>query len=145
MTLIEQEYRYGWLDYSPTEGDEIHRPHPFTRMAGQCWSDWDKGVQARWRAGVWDHQFVPPDNFKPVAHGMGEVVIRVVHCAKLPKPYPRRVFYTRQFTAPDGSEWGKSGLISHSIGKFRKVCAPFEFDNYAINDQREPVEEGAAQ
>ena len=140
MSLIERAGKYDWFNYDPSEGDEIRRPHPFTRMVGQCWSDLDDRNKTRWRAGVWDCQFVPPDHFKPVAHGMGEVLIRVVHCAKLPKPYPRRVFYTRQFTAPDGLEWGKSKLVIHGIGKFRKTCAPFEFDNYVVNPDREPVE-----
>lgn len=134
--------RFAWKFFEPCAGDVVRHPYPFTKMDGPCWSDLDKGAQVRWRAGVWDTRFVQPDNFQPVAHGMGEVIMTVVHVAKLPKPYPRRVFYTRQFITPEGMEYKKSGLIIHGINKFRKVCAPFSMGGYVIDETRPPLPDG---
>lgn len=38
------------------------------------------------------------------------------------RPYQSRVFFTRQWTDPDGATFGKRGLHVVTIEKFRRLC-----------------------
>jgi hypothetical protein len=111
---------YDYLSYDPIAGDVIEREHPFTRMIG-AFEDLEF---SRWRPGVWGNEFNGIDDFYPFAHAAGRVeyVVRAV----CPVPgFPMRVFYTRQFTDPDGKILKRSGLICHSIGPFRMKVSRF--------------------
>lgn len=66
--------------------------------------------------------FSPPGDARPVCDGYGEVIYTVVDYHILPKPYPARVFYTRQFKDPDGKVFGKSKLRVTPVYTFWKLC-----------------------
>lgn len=69
------------------------------------------------------------------AHGMGSVTYTVISTHALPSPYPRRVFFTRRWRAPDRREFGKSRLIIMTSGQFkRRLNGYVPGDGYIVED-----------
>lgn len=66
-------------------------------------------------------------NERRCADGMGEMTLTVVHVCDLPKPYRPRVFFTRQFRAPDGRLFGKRGLCVAGIAAFTRMAAGYAY------------------
>ena len=118
---------FGWSNYEPEVGHVIERWHPFTLYLDRYETGWDESFvpikwsdSKRWRPGSWDTASIGYDQ-DLAYHSKGRCRIEV-HAIAHPKGFPRRIMYTRQFTTPDGKEYKRSGLICHSIGKFRNVC-----------------------
>ena len=73
-----------------------------------------------WRPGI-RHELVYPDGGQAVADGLGAMLVNVIDVHRLPRPYPARVFFTRQWRAPDGNVFGKRRLLIRSVGEFTKM------------------------
>lgn len=123
---------YEWIDYNPVAGDLIVRDHPFTKMAAE------HGVDERWRPGAWGSAFNGIDSFHPFCHAEGRVRIRVLHVADV-KGYPRRVLYCRRFIMPGGVAMKRSGMLTKSIGQFRKYCREHSSYGYDVSPDERPV------
>lgn len=54
------------------------------------------------------------------AHGMGRVSYTVIAISEMPRPYPKRVFFTRQWSPPEGRPFGKNRLIVMTSGQFKR-------------------------
>lgn len=112
---------FGWYKYEPEVGDVIERWHPFTLFIDR-YNGWE-GVEEerRWRPGAWDGRSSYEGDY--IGYHERGICRLDVHAVAKPKGFPRRIMYTRQFETPEGRNYKRSGLICHSIGKFRKVCA----------------------
>lgn len=134
-----------WRWYEPKDGDVIDRTYPFTRMRSEDVQYFDlqevRSEHEWWRPGAWFHTAAGYD-CAPACHEEGRLILRVVHVAKLPKPYPRRVLYTRQFVTPGNPqrEYKKSGLKWATVNKFRKLCHHSPVPGYHVCPHRAAVE-----
>ena len=131
-----------WLWYEPKDGDVIGRRYPFTKMKRQDATYFD-GLEIVadhewWRPGAWAYTCEGYDCFA-TCHAEGGQVLTVVHVAKLPKPYPRRVLYTQQFITPDGREYKRSGLKWAAVNKFRRLCHLAPVKGYRVDPDIPPV------
>ncbi len=73
----------------------------------------------------------------PCAHAMGSVTFNVVSLHSPPR-YPRRVFFTRRFTDPDGAVLKLSGLICKTLNTFRENVEGIGFD-FELEADMDPV------
>ena len=73
-----------------------------------------------WRPGVTPEECGPED-FEMIAHGEGEMHLRMVSAHK-PGRYPERVFYERCFVDPDGKTFGRPKLHIATREKFNRLC-----------------------
>lgn len=134
---------FGWYNYEPEVGHVIERWHPFTLFVDRYPVHWDCNEQPmkmhedkRWRPGAWDSRSGYESEWQAY-HEEGKCRLQV-HAIAQPKGFPRRIMYTRQFITPEGREYKRSGLLCHSIGKFRKVCAGPKCGGHKVDDY-EPI------
>lgn len=74
------------------------------------------------------------------AHGEGKAVYTVISTHKPGGRYPPRVFYTRHWITPDGTEIKGKGLRCHSIKKFKRDAAIYAYsDRVEIMDYEDTV------
>ena len=128
-----------WSFYEPKDGDLIVREHPFTQVSQTVSEDFSgkPWTETRWRPGAWDMWIDHYGEEEMRHHATGSASLNVV-CVAKPKGFPRRILYTRQFTAPNGHAFKRSGLLCHSIAKFRKDCSGPRFESVLLPDA-EPV------
>lgn len=133
--------RFGFRFYEPEPGDVVEQWYPFTRMAAIYYDAANApALEERWRPGVWA---IEPGAYDCNRAYHAEGGVRYVVKAVVPVPgYPRRILYTRQFIDPDGKPMTKSGLLCHSITKFRAVVAGLSIDAEKSPDLP-PVKEGS--
>ena len=66
------------------------------------------------------------------ADGMGHMVLTVIQRVNMPKPYPGRVFYTRQWRDPSGKLFGNKKLRIATTGSFNRLLRgyrhPFSYE-----------------
>lgn len=88
-----------------------------------------------WRPGIVSEPDGPED-FKEVAHGEGEMHLRIVSSHK-PGRYPERIFYERCFVDPDGKTFSRPRLHIATRQKFSRLCrgysVPYELDLRLLN------------
>ena len=133
-----------WHWYEPKDGDVIDRPYPFTKMQRKdtAFFGGDEVVSFEewWRPGAWAYCGKGYDRVS-ACHAEGRVVLTVVHVAKLPKPYPRRVLYTRQFVTPEGRDYKRSGLKWATVNKFRQLCHKAPVPGYRVAADMKAVDQ----
>lgn len=80
-----------------------------------------------WRPGVRFELRDPPygDESESMADGEGFMRLTVVSIHK-PGRFPTRVFYTRQFTGPDGKTFGKGALRIKTLDAFRRIARAYQ-------------------
>lgn len=99
--------------------------YPFV-LADYTHYDEDGPVETKsWRPGV-SNQFVHPDDFEPVAHGIGKQIVTVVSRHK-PGRYPERIFYTRQWEDPKGRVFGKKRLLVKTTPAFKRLISGYQY------------------
>lgn len=101
--------------------------------------------QLCWKPGV-KYELIGPyaEDGTAVANGMGSVTYHVVSICPLPRPYPARVFYTRQWTSPDGRVFGKKNLRIITLVSFRSLIKGFRYHVEAIIDLTEDEKKALA-
>lgn len=122
-------------------GIEVGRTYavtcPFTRDVFSEWGEDGVAHSLTWKPGVrWTEGEYP----EAIAHGVGQVLYSVVSVHELPRPYPARVFYTRQWVSPDGKAFGKKALRVTTREAFRRRLAgyrPQGFDGWSIEEMGE--------
>lgn len=99
--------------------------YPFVRDTFDSWENDGEGnavtvPMATWKPGV---RFEPngPEDTEAVADALGRMTLTVIDAFK-PGRFPRRVFYTRQFTTPEGRPFGKGGLRIKTLDAFRRIA-----------------------
>jgi len=80
-----------------------------------------------WRPGVRSEP-VYPDDSKLFADSEGQMLLTVVDTHKLPGRYQQRVFYTRKWICPDGSEFGKNNLRISTRNYFIEKASGYYYD-----------------
>lgn len=94
---------------------------PFLRDVHSEWDEDGKAVSLTWKPGVEFYSVGPyGDESKALAHGVGSVVYRLVDIHRLPRPYPPRAFYTRQWVSPEGKTFGKTALRITTLEAFKR-------------------------
>jgi hypothetical protein len=77
-----------------------------------------------WMPGI-NSEMVSPDDSEAVADGMGKMLLTVVSVHHLPRPYPTRVFFVREWIDPDGKRFGKKKLHIMTLAAFRRRLSGF--------------------
>lgn len=104
-----------------------------------------------WRPGVrWIDIVVKGDGWVddggqiPEADAIGQITITVVSRHR-PAGYQERVFYTRQFTDPDGKTFGKGKLFCVTANTFKRRKKGWWLDQpYQISDLLQDASEAAS-
>ena len=108
----------------PVEGQTFEIEYPFIL------GDYDPGDDGRplpqsWKPGI----RIEADEYDSYAFADGVGKMTLVFVAQFkPGRYPTRVFFTRQFTAPDGRTFGKSKLHICTLEKFRRISSGYLYD-----------------
>ena len=100
----------------PTPGAFFEARYPFVR---DKFTDFDAdGPLERdtWKPGT-RAEMVAPDDSAMVADAEGSIVLTVVAVFK-PGKFPTRVFFTRRWRDPDGTEFGKDALRIATVSNF---------------------------
>ena len=97
-----------------------------------------------WRPGV---SFEPDDGTEDGAgwaDGIGKMVLSEIDSHKLPRPYPERVFYLREWIDPKGRRFGKRNLRVTTRAAFTRMLRgyrhEFEYDPPSPSTQQERAE-----
>jgi len=77
-----------------------------------------------WIPGITHVEFGPEDT-EAVAHGEGEMHLRIVSAHK-PGRYPERVFYEGCFVDPDGTTFSRPKLHIATRQKFKRICKGYQ-------------------
>lgn len=113
-----------------SEGLAFEIVYPFLRDTYQaCDEDGPHDVKT-WRPGVEWGGGLYRDSAGCDAEGLCRFTVVSVH---KPGRYPTRVFYTRQFTNPDGKPFGKGKLHMASVEKFRRLICGYR-DDYDVGE-----------
>ena len=107
--------------------------HPFTRERSMVgWDDEGAMYANSWCPGV---RFEPigPEESGAFADGVGKQILTIVSTHR-PGKYPLRIFYTRQWIAPNGKRFGKDNLHIRAIQSFRQLIKGYRY-TYEIADQ----------
>lgn len=96
--------------------------HAYDGEGGYDVKTWKPGVE--WEGGLYR------DSAGCDAEGLCRFTVVSVH---KPGRYPTRVFYTRQFTNPDGKPFGKGRLHMVSVEKFRRLIRGYR-DDYDVGE-----------
>lgn len=111
------------------EGRTYEIECPFVREAYTDYNEGGPFEAQTWRPGViWEE--CSPEDVEAVADGLGKVLYTVVRVAELPRPYPARVFFVREWIDPNGKRFGRRCLRIMSIGAFRRRLAGYRFGGY---------------
>lgn len=135
-------------------GKSYSAAYPFIREVYSYWVDsGDTGLIADgknvnelcWKPGV-KYEMIGPyaEDGTAVANGMGSVTYHVVSICPLPRPYPARVFYTRQWTSPDGRVFGKKKLRVITLVSFRNLIKGFRYHVEVVIDLSEDEKKALA-
>ena len=89
-----------------------------------------------WRPGVRMEQ-TGPEDFDPFADGVGTQIVTVVSKHK-PGKWPERVFYTRRWRAPNGSEFGKTKMRITTVQAFRTLIKGYRHHYQMAEPPAEP-------
>lgn len=102
-------------------------------------------TELSWKPGiVWESMSRDYEEADARAHGMGYVSYTVVSVVDLPRPYPKRVFFTRKWTTPDGRTFGKNRLVIMTADQFKRRLDSYkpsgvdQFTNFIVADLSEP-------
>jgi len=83
--------------------------YPFVRTEKEFFDGKDLQKVKCWRPGI-DWEVDDYGDGSPWAEKLGKMVLTEIDSHKLPKPYPERVFYLREWIDPDGRRFGKRNL-----------------------------------
>jgi hypothetical protein len=99
---------------------------PFLRDVHSQWDVDGPEYSLTWRPGV-EFRPAPPygEDYDAVAHATGFVNYRVVDIHRLPKPYPARVFFVRQWVTPEGKIFGRTNLRITTLEAFKRRLAGY--------------------
>lgn len=107
-------------------GAFIEVAHPFVREKYNGLDEDGPFERMSWRPGV-RFEHIPPDTGAFFADGVGKQTITIVSTHK-PGRFPERVFYTRQWEAPDGHKFGKTKLLYKTIQAFRVLTRGYRHE-----------------
>ena len=106
-------------------GDTIVIPYPFVRGTYLDLSCEDGFAdKPTWTPGV-RYEAVGPEDSGAVADAIGSCAFTVEAVFK-PGRFPTRVFFTRQYTNPDGAKFGKTKLHIATLDKFRRLAKGYQ-------------------
>ncbi|KKM19361.1 hypothetical protein LCGC14_1656430 [marine sediment metagenome] len=102
------------------------KPYPFVRSEYETFieSGEHKESITTWRPGVDLSEASYEEN--GFCHGEGAMMLTVVSIHK-PGKYPTRIFYVRQWEAPDGTRFGKKGLQCKALAGFSLLRAGYRY------------------
>jgi len=117
------------MNFVVRPGTEYRGPYPFLLQKMQRW-DQTKGQFGEmvdyvgWRPGCRFETVSGEYTEEQVADcdGEGEIMLSVVSIHRPSKKYPERVFFTRQWRAPDGLIFGKTKLRVLTKAAFVRRC-----------------------
>lgn len=108
----------------PDAGAVFEIDYPFVRVVYEAFEEEGPQTLMTWKPGC-EYEYVGPEGeTMAVYDGTGKQVLSVVDTFK-PGHYPRRVFYTRKWIAPDGREFGRSNLHICTLEKFTRLTRGF--------------------
>lgn len=99
-------------------GRIIEVPHPFIRVEAHPIEGWE------WCPGTRQKDCVT-DDFCAVADDMGHQILTIISTYK-PGSFPERVFFTRKWRDPNGTEFGKNNLHMKSTVAFRTLVRGYQ-------------------
>lgn len=120
------------------EGMEFRVPYPFVRSEYSAFDGEGYSTIKTWKPGVvFEERFIPPDDMDTdsVAEGVGEMILTVVSVHK-PGRFPTRVFFTRRWKTPVGTEFGKSACRCVTIEKFRRLAKGYAHE-FVVRDLKQ--------
>ena len=98
--------------------------YPFIRTKFETFDEDGSHFEKSWKPGV--EIYETPYGTSAIANGKGKMTMTIVDIIK-PGRFPTRVFYTREFVAPDGKRFGKRGLKICTLEKFRRLARGYRF------------------
>lgn len=109
------------------EGSEHSVAYPMVMEPVELLGDEGPYQANSWRPGVRYVIQSPYGDSSAFADGVGRMILRVVSIHK-PGKYPERVFYTRNWTDPDGKQFGKTKLRVTTKQAFRQMANGFRYE-----------------
>jgi hypothetical protein len=100
-------------------GESYATPYPFVRELYDD-GDPDGGPRDTWRPGTRFEETSPEGAADCIADAIGQMELMVVSLHK-PGEFPARVFYLREWIAPNGSRFGKRKLRMTTVSNFRAL------------------------
>jgi hypothetical protein len=108
----------------PNKGDVTTISYPFVRDTFSEYDGADYVETPTWKPGI-RFEDIGPEDVGALADALGAATFTVVDVFK-PGSFPTRVFFTRQFTNPDGKVFGKGGLHIVTLEKFRRLTRGYQ-------------------
>jgi hypothetical protein len=121
-------------------GDVFDVKYPFVRCEVDVFDGVNSFVPTKsWRPGCEpycdesDHGHYREPGTEWVAHAYGSMILEVIDLHK-PGKYPERVFYIRQWKAPNGVVFGKGQLRITTKAAFKRLCAGYRHEVDIVGD-----------
>lgn len=114
------------------EGAIFEVVHPFIKDKWQAIDEDGPCYAESWRPGV-KFEPISPEDSGAFADGVGKQILTVISIHK-PGRFPERVFYTRQWEAPNGKRFGKRRLLVKTSQDFRRIIAGYRYP-YDLNEE----------
>lgn len=107
-------------------GEIFEVPHPFVREEYQDFEDDKPLVKYRWKPGT--RQVDPGDGrLWHEADAVGKQILTVVGVYQ-PQGFQTRVFYTRRWRDPNGTEFGTKGCRVTALSAFRQLTQGYRYN-----------------
>ena len=116
-------------------GFVLTMPYPFLRTVWEAFDPNGSGPELSWKPGCEHKMFMGYEDAieRTQAHGVGAVSYTVIDVYQPPRPYPKRVFYTRKWTDPDGRSFGKSNLRLTTYQAFQSWRSRDPMEKFGID------------
>jgi hypothetical protein len=115
-------------------GETYEVAYPFVRSTyetrdfdADTGMDYVSDVVDCWKPGI-ESEMVYHDEAEAVADGVGKMLLTVVSVHPLPRPYPTRVFFVREWVDPDGKRFGKKKMHIMTLAAFRRRASGFSIE-----------------
>jgi hypothetical protein len=123
----------------PNAGDTFTIAYPFVRdtfldVLGE-FEDGYPVERPTWKPGTRSED-IGPEDAAEFADAIGSATFTVIGAYR-PGRFPTRVFFTRQFTDPDGKAFGKGKLHIKTLGQFRRLTSGY-LEPFGIGDTPPP-------